>query len=148
MTLGAGVLVDVDHTPDLWWTFALRRKPTATFLLHAWEWLGVAIAFGIWHGFPWWLLALIVGHGLHLVTDHIFNGGLTLSYSLIYRAAQGFQMTKVAPDWDFDRGYTVLKKEIPPAAWLIEWWRKRSAPCDWEATAEANIAEKGLNVEK
>ena len=57
-------------------------------------------------------------------------------------------MTKVAPDWDFDRGYTVLKKEIPPAAWLIEWWRKRSAPCDWEATAEANIAEKGLNVEK
>jgi len=148
VTLGAGVLVDIDHAPDLWWTFALRRKPTATFLLHGWEWLGTAIAFGVSFGFPWWLLALIVGHGFHLVTDHIFNGGRTFSYSLIYRASQGFQMARVAPGWDFDYAFKVFKKEMPPAAWLIEWWVKRSGSSDCEARPEAHKAEKRLDVQR
>ncbi len=27
VAIGAGVLIDMDHSPDLWWAYALRREP-------------------------------------------------------------------------------------------------------------------------
>ena len=130
VTVGAGVLVDLDHGPDLWWTFALRREPVATFLLHGWEWLAALVVLGLWTGFPWWLLAVVVGYGLHLLTDHVFNGGRIWSYSLIYRARHAFRMEKLAPDWKMDHAYGVLQKEVPFAARLINWWSSRSGMDD------------------
>ena len=126
MTLAAGVLIDGDHAPDLWWTYALRRQPSATYLLHSWEWLVGLVLLGIWTGFPWWMAALVVGHGLHVTTDHIFNKGGPWSYSLLYRARHGFVLPRVAPGWDHDRSFEVLRSEFPLAARLIEWWRKRT----------------------
>ena len=61
MTLASGVLVDVDHSPDLWWNLALQREPVAIYLLHSWEWLAGLAVLGVWTGFPWWLVALLVG---------------------------------------------------------------------------------------
>ncbi len=127
MTVAAGVLVDVDHAPDLWWTFALKRKPIATFLLHSWEWLTGLLVLGVWAGFPWCLVAVIVGYGLHVITDHAFNHGALWSYSLAYRAWHRFRMASLAPGWDFDYAFDVLRKEVPPAAMLIDWWNGRSA---------------------
>ena len=126
VTPGAGVLVDVDHSPDLWWTFALRRQPVAVFVLHGWEWLAGLIAFGIWAGFPWWLVATLVGYGLHLTTDHLFNHGDLLSYSLVYRARHGFLRVRVASNWNSERTYEALAREVPFAVWLIECWKRRS----------------------
>ena len=37
VTVAVGVGLDIDHAPDMWWTFALERKPVAVFALHAWE---------------------------------------------------------------------------------------------------------------
>ena len=130
VTTATGVLVDLDHGPDLWWTFALRRQPVATFLLHGWELLAGLVVLGIWIGFPWWLLAVLVGYGLHLATDHLFNGGGLWNYSLIYRARYRFQLTRLADGWDFDHAYSVLRKEVPPAVMLIEWWKGRTHPPD------------------
>ena len=126
LTVGAGVLVDVDHSPDLWWNLALRREPVAVYLLHSWEWLAGLMVVGVLTGSPWWLSAVVVGFGLHLLTDHLFNHGGRWSYSLIYRASKGFRMAKLAPGWEVDQTYEVLRKEVPVAVMLIEWWRRRS----------------------
>ncbi len=126
VTVAAGVLVDVDHAPDLWWTLALGRKPVATFLLHGWEWVVGLVALGMWTGFPWWHLAVVVGYSLHVTTDHLANRGGMWSYSLIYRARHGFQVAKLAPHWDFDHAYDMLRREVPPAAMLIKWWKDRA----------------------
>ena len=94
VTVAAGVLVDADHGPDLWWTLALQRRPLAVVALHGWEWLTALIVLGFWTQFSWWLVAVIVGYGLHLVTDHLFNDGKPMSYSLIYRARHRFPRGK------------------------------------------------------
>jgi hypothetical protein len=91
VTVGAGVLVDADHAPDLWWTLALGRRPVAVWMLHGWEWLVGLVVLGVWVGFPWWLVAVLVGYGLHLITDHLFNSGGLGNYFLIYRARHRFQ---------------------------------------------------------
>ena len=127
-TIAAGVLIDVDHSPDLWWTFALKRKPMAAFLLHGWELLIGLAALGIWAGFPWWLAAVLTGYGSHVTTDYLFNGRSLRSYFLIYRAINRFQAAKVFPDWNHSQAYGVLEKEVPVAVRLIEWWNRRSIP--------------------
>ena len=129
-TIATGVLIDVDHSPDLWWTFALRRQPVATFLLHSWEWLAGLVVLGIWAGFPWWLAAVLVGYSLHVITDYLFNGRGLRSYFLIYRAINWFQAEKLFPGLDHSQAYGVLQKEVPVAARLIEWWNRRSIPGD------------------
>ena len=125
-TLGAGVLVDLDHSPDMWWTLALRRRPIAAFVLHGWELLAGLIVFGVWAGFPWWLVAVVVGYGGHMITDQMFNRGGILSYSFLYRARHGFQLGRLEPGWNFDDSMETLRAELPPAAWLVQWWWRRS----------------------
>ena len=116
------MLVDLDHAPDYWWIFGLRRRPVTVLALHGWEWLAVLVALGVRTEFPGWLVAVSVGYGLHIATDHLFNGGTPWFYSLIYRARHGFQKSKVAPNWDFADTYEVLRKELPFAANLIDRW--------------------------
>ena len=119
VTVATGVLVDADHTPDLWWAFALKLRPVAIVALHGWEWLAALIVLGVWTQFSWWLVAVIVGYGLHLVTDHLFNNGNLLSYSLIYRARHRFIKEKVSPRWDSERTHETLSQELPSALWLF-----------------------------
>ena len=128
VTVGAGVLVDIDHGPDYWWFFSLRRQPLTVLLLHGWEWFIGLVVLGIFVGFPWWLVAVLVGYGLHLTTDHVFNRGRLLCYSFIFRASYRFQMAKVAPNWDLAHGYDVLRSEMPFAANLIERWNGGRPP--------------------
>ena len=130
IAVGAGVLIDVDHGPDLWWALALQRKPTATFVFHAWEWLAGILTFGLTGAFSWWLSAIIVGYGLHLVSDQAVNKGRIWSYSILYRGVHRFQTTSLAPQWDFHSTYNVLRKELPPVARLTERWRRRSYRSD------------------
>ena len=125
ISVATGVLVDLDHGPDLWWAFALRREPIATFVLHGWEWLLGLVVLGLFMGFPWALSAALVGYGLHLITDQMFNNGGLWSYSLVYRARHRFRAAELAPDWDFDHAYEVLRSEVPFATATIEWWRGR-----------------------
>jgi len=126
VTVAAGVAVDLDHGPDLWWNLALGHSPVAVFVLHAWEWLAGLLALGIETGFSWWLTAVVVGYGLHIITDHINNKGRMWRYSIAYRARHGFKVARLAPQWDSNYTYSVLKREIPPAVVLIEWWRRRA----------------------
>ena len=113
IAVGAGVLVDLDHAPDYWGTFALRRRPVTVLALHGWEWVALLVGLGIWAGFPVWLVAVLVGYCLHLATDHQFNSGLLWSYSFVYRARHRFKREKVAPNWNFEDSYEILQRELP-----------------------------------
>ncbi len=128
VTVGAGTLVDLDHGPDLWWRFALRREPVMVLALHSWEWLAALVALGIWAAFPWWLVAVLIGYGVHLTTDHLFNGLGIRCYLLAYRGFHGFKASRLAhgDQWDFAKSYRVLEEELPFAIKLIEWWHRRS----------------------
>ncbi|MBM3942645.1 MAG: hypothetical protein FJ316_06935 [SAR202 cluster bacterium] len=127
VTVAAGFLVDADHAPDMWWSLALVRQPTAVYALHAWEWLAGMLALGIWIGFQWWLASAIAGYALHLVTDHVVNRGRPLTYSLIYRACHRFRMAEVAPSWTIEHAHEVLESEIPLANRLVNWWKRRAS---------------------
>ena len=128
VAIGAGVLIDIDHSPDLWWAYALRREPVSVLFFHSWEWLFGLILFGLWTGFPWWLAAVVLGFGLHLITDKGFNRVSLKSQSLIYRARHRFRAAVLVPNMDLDQTYRILEQEVRPAVWLIEWWRSRSRP--------------------
>ena len=123
--VAAGVLVDVDHAPDLWWSLALRRTPVATLALHAWEWVTALTVVGIWTRFPWWLVAVLVGYSLHVITDHIANKGERWTYSILYRARHRFQIAKLAPRWRFEHTQRVLQQELPPLDRLVERWQQK-----------------------
>lgn len=90
LALAAGVLVDVDHVPDMVVEHVLDRTPRLTLGLHGWEWLLSLVAAGAWLGFPWWLIAIGAAYALHLGGDALFNGLGASRYSLLYRAARLF----------------------------------------------------------
>jgi hypothetical protein len=125
ISVAAGVLVDIDHGPDLVWNFTRGGEPVATLALHAWEWVAGLVLLGIWTGFSWWLIAVLLGYGPHVITDHTSNRGKRWTYSLLYRARHKFQVAKLAPGWRFEYSYRILEKELPPLARLIERWRDR-----------------------
>ena len=130
VTVAAGVAVDVDHGPDLWWASVRGRQPVATKALHGWEWLGSLIVLGALAGFEWWLVAVTVGYGLHLTTDHLFNGGHAWNQSFIFRARHGFRLDRPVPDLDLEHTDTLLRKEVPVAVNLIDRWRSHTGRRD------------------
>ena len=125
ITLGAGVLVDGDHAPDLWWALALKRRPITIIVLHSWECLLSVLAIGIWIGFPWWITAIFVGYSSHLFTDQLFNGNRPWTYFLTFRARRRFRPSEIDPDWYEGRAREKLRKELPFALWLVDWWKAR-----------------------
>lgn len=126
-TIGAGVLIDIDHAPDIWWRHVLQKRALLTIILHSWEWLILLVGLAVWSEFPWWATAIVIGYGIHLATDHFFNDGVTWSYSIIYRMFRGFRYERLTNEFGSDDSYEVLRKELPFAIALIEWWRRKSA---------------------
>ena len=112
VAVGAGVLVDGDHLPDMVSHFYLGRRPTVTFILHAWEWLLILTVVSVWLGFPWWSVAALVGYGSHVVTDSLFNGGKLPAYSIVYRAYHRFDPARIGPDWRLGHPVTELLREL------------------------------------
>ena len=92
--------------------------------LHNWEWLVLLLAIGVQQGFPWWLTAISVGYGLHLITDRLSHGRAAWrDYLFMYRAWHRFQVTKPGDHWTVDEAYENLKVQVPSGALLIHWWR-------------------------
>ena len=125
LTVATGVLIDLDHVPDLLWNRDTGHKARVTSALHAWEWLAGLLVIGIVTGFPWWVSAILVGYGLHLLTDHLFNQGGTWVYFLVYRASHGFRADRMVPHWEVHHSYRVILREIPFAVRLWDWCASR-----------------------
>ena len=48
----------------------------------------------------------------------------------------GFSLERFAPERGSEHTYDVLRKEVPVAVYLIEWWRTRRSPRDIDATQQ------------
>jgi hypothetical protein len=95
--VGAGVLVDADHSIDYYRWFVMRNRKRVFYLLHAWEYLALLVmasAISDWNPL---LLGATAGYLSHLVADQWANKAYAFTYSIIYRAAHGFRMQKISP---------------------------------------------------
>ena len=128
VAVGVGVLVDVDHLYDFynWYVRGKRRK--LHIVLHGWEYSIVGfLVLGLAFYHPL-LLAAAVSHFAHVASDHLRNGLTTFGYSLIYRAAVGFDASVLAPDSDVTLSYRSWVHMFPMGHMLEPWFRRRIEP--------------------
>ena len=109
-----GVLVDIDHVVEylVEYGFSLdirrffrpvfgARYRRVFYLLHAWEWLLLAIP-AVWAtGFAAWAVGLLIGYLHHLMMDHLGNRGTPYSYFLTWRWRQGFDHARCFPGFAY-----------------------------------------------
>jgi hypothetical protein len=110
--VGAGVLIDADHTLDYYQWYGKGRREHVFYLLHGWEY-GVLLVF-VAFIFDWnpLLLAAALAYLAHIMADQIANNGYPLTYSLLYRAMHGFNMSRVSP-WRVDGPPPRLRDLVP-----------------------------------
>ena len=96
-TLGTGILVDADHVLDYYRWYVRHKIHRVFYLLHAWEHLAILVAISAlsdWHPL---LIGTTLGYLSHLIADQLGNDPYPLSYSIIYRAIHGFNISRVSP---------------------------------------------------
>lgn len=95
-SVATGVFVDVDHVIDFYNLYIRKDRRRLLLLGHGWEYtaLGFAVYLSIW-GHPW-MLAAVLGHLGHLISDQIRNRPEhPLGYFITYRASRGFRRQRV-----------------------------------------------------
>ncbi len=102
-----GFLIDLDHVLEYFFTFGLRFNFTHFFqgrqflvsnrmlsIFHAWEYILVIllVIFLVrrYHNIKIFFITLVLSATVHLVSDCIINKFPPRNYSIIYRAAKGF----------------------------------------------------------
>jgi hypothetical protein len=109
-SLCAGILVDLDHFVDYYaqygFKFSLRRFFRASYrgeydrafvLLHAWEWLALALVCAWWFRGHAWVVGLAIGWTHHMILDQIVNTSNAVCYFILYRWRQGFDYLTAFP---------------------------------------------------
>lgn len=112
ITIGTGILVDIDHLPDMVWHHFFKKQATASFVLHSWEWLIGLFCLGIVVWFHWWIIAVIAGYASHIMTDQLFNKPKLLSYSFIFRATKAFKFRCIFPNGRLEHPRDAFLQEI------------------------------------
>lgn len=113
LSLAFGVLVDLDHFIDYWFsegrvcfdlhTFLRTRywkKSGRLFVLfHAFEYL--PLVFLVWRALKGrrWAVAATVAMSSHVLADHFVNELRPLGYFILYRVMHGFRADELL-DWD------------------------------------------------
>ena len=93
VTVGVGVMMDLDHLYD-YYHWLIKRKPRRTYvLLHAWEYSFLGLVVLAFSGNHPAILAVVLGHLAHVASDHLYNGLPRFSYFISYRIAKGFVLT-------------------------------------------------------
>ena len=110
--VGAGVLIDADHTLDYYQWYGKGRRERVFYLLHGWEYGALLVAVGFIFGWNPLLLAAALAYLAHIMADQIANSGYPLTYSLLYRAMHGFNMSRVSP-WRVDGPPPRLRDLVP-----------------------------------
>ncbi len=124
LSLAFGVLVDLDHFIDYWYSEKRICWDTRTFLrtrywqksgrlfilFHAFEYLPL-VFFGwqAWKGRKW-AIAATAAMSSHVLADHFVNELGPLGYFILYRAAHGFRAGELL-DWDKVRRQNELWQE-------------------------------------
>jgi hypothetical protein len=112
LSLVFGVLVDLDHVIDYWYSegricFDLhtflrtrywRKKGRLFIFFHAFEYL--PLVFLVWQALKGrkWAVAATVAMSSHVLADHLVNELRPLGYFILYRLAHGFRAEELI-DW-------------------------------------------------
>lgn len=128
VTLGVGVLLDIDHFYDYYLWYMRRIRTKLYIWLHAWELSAAAIL--VW-AFLWHhpiLLALAAGHLSHVTVDHFHNRLVGFGYFLIYRLKVRFERERIVI---YDQGpYDVhWPRFLRPLSWPDRWIQSRVSRC-------------------
>lgn len=113
LSLAFGVLVDLDHFIDYWYSEGRPCFDLHTFLrtrywqksgrifvfFHAFEYLPVV--FLVWQAFKGrkWAVAATAAMSSHILADHFVNELRPLGYFILYRLAHGFRSQELL-DWE------------------------------------------------
>ena len=90
IALSVGVLMDVDHLYDYYQRYVKRQDGKIFVLFHAWEYSLTGLAIWAFVFLNPLLLGAVLGHLAHVATDHAANHLSRYAYSIVYRAAKGF----------------------------------------------------------
>jgi hypothetical protein len=127
LTLGVGVLMDVDHIYDYYQMYIRKRHDKFYVLFHAWEYsvIGIALLASVFYH-PLFL-ATVAAHLSHVITDQLHNHVSPLGYSIIYRIIKRFDAGTLAPKHNPATSYWRLLKALPYGKRLAPWFQKRVA---------------------
>ena len=125
LTLGVGVLMDVDHIYDYYQMYIRKRPDKFYVFFHAWEYsiIGIALLASLFYH-PLFL-ATVAAHLSHVVTDQLHNQVSPLAYSIIYRIIKRFDSEYLAPRHDPATSYWQLLKVVPFGKRLAPWFQRR-----------------------
>ena len=136
-TIGAGALVDADHTLDFYNWFVRGRTGRVFYLLHGWEYLALLTLATAFLGWSPLMMGALLGYLSHLVADQVANHAYRFTYSILYRAVNGFNIRRVSP-WTIKGSTKDLRNAIkalplggylaPLAALLVEQAVRRAKP--------------------
>jgi hypothetical protein len=143
VTLGVGVLLDLDHLYDYYQRYIRGRQNKIYVLLHAWEYSLVLsiLALAFYHP---WLLAVILGHLAHVVTDHAWNRQAPLAYFITYRVIRGFDANHISPRYHVSHSYRAIPRLLPFGRWLEPWFQRRIEPWFLARIERMDKQETGL----
>ena len=142
LSLIFGVLVDLDHLIDYWYSEGRICFDTHTFLktrywqksgrlfvfFHAFEYL--PLVFLVWHAWKGrkWAVAATAAMSSHVLADHMANELRPLGYFILYRLAHGFRAAELL-DWDRVRKVQAryAERQRRAAAGTLPWYSRLAA---------------------
>ena len=143
LTLLVGVFMDVDHLYD-YYQWYIKGRPNKIYLwFHAWEYSIIGLALLPWFYHPL-LLAAVLAHLAHVITDHLHNHLSPLGYSLSYRIIKGFNAPAIAPRHNVNTTYRHLLQVLPWGQRLAPWFQRRADQVNspYDRTAKADPPEE------
>jgi len=116
--------MDADHLYDCYQRYIKGNLNKTYLLLHAWEYsiAGLAALLVYYHPL---LLACVLAHLAHVVTDQLVNHLHPLGYSITYRAWKRFDGPSISPNHNPITSYQGWLHHIPFGYVLEPWFRKR-----------------------
>lgn len=143
VTLGVGVLLDLDHVYDYYQRYVKGRPDKIYVLLHAWEYsLTLSIlAMAFYHPL---LLAVIFGHLTHVIIDHAWNRQSPFAYFISYRLIKGFDANDISPHNHVSHSYRVLPRLLPFGRRLEPWFQRRIEP--WFLARIDKLEKQGADL--
>lgn len=127
MAVVVGVFMDLDHLYDFYQRYIRGNLNKTYLLLHGWEYSIAGFGVLILVYYHPILLACILAHLGHVVTDHLVNGLHPLGYSITYRAVKRFDAPSISPNHNPVTAHRGWLRHLPFGYVLEPWFQRRVA---------------------
>ena len=139
---GVGVLVDTDHLVDLYLS-CIGLKPNLVVVpLHGWEYSVAGMLVLSFVFYDPVLLAIVMGHLSHVITDHLHNRLTPFGYFILYRAWVRFDARKIAPGRGSSYFHHNVTSSLPFRGLWEPWYLRKIEP--WLTARERNASKHSV----